>query len=1530
MKNFYLLIYTLLLCILGSYAQTPDSCRIVTLPYTENFDSCCVSGSGVFPSCYTHSGTVSLYCSSPYYSAPASLYFYSTSSTYCIVALPEIDSSIPVSSLEAIFRLYKPDITGELQIGIMTDPLADSTFTLITTLSPSYNWEEFEVSFNSYTGTGQYIVFKSDRRAASTSNYMCLDNITIDYIPTCIKPINLAINNIGRNSVDITWHASGNESAWDVVCVPYGNDPSTGVITTVYDTATTIIGLTSNTHYDIYVRANCGNETSRWSDVEDFWTLCDAITVFPYTENFDSYGTGTSAFPNCWTKLTTYNSYPYLYASYYYSSPASLYFYSTSSTYCIALLPQIDSSISINTLQAGFKLYTTLIGSELQIGVMTDPLVDSTFTLITTLTPSTTDAWEDFDVPFNTYTGTGQYIAFKSDRRTASSRNKMYLDDVMIDYIPVCIRPDSLVCSNVSGNSVDIGWQERGSATSWNIEYGPSGYTLGTGTLLTGVLNPYILSGLNPSTTYDVYVQSNCSFGGTSTWSNISFMTNQIAINVPFTIDFEDSLENANWSLINGSCANKWVIGTALNNTISGTKALYISDNEGVSNSYSNWASIVWAYRDIYFTPTIGEYQLSFDWKANGDGTTSYDYIRVYIGDPAVVTANTTSLTAPANSVILENSLFLSSTWVSATVTLDTSYSGTIKRLYFAWINNTDNSIDPPGAIDNISLVANVCVTPSNLAVSNITAVAADLNWTIGRGETNWDIEYGANGFTHGSGISISVTDTFWTISGLTDVTGYDVYVRANCENGDVSSWFGPVSFTTSCLPDTIPESENFDSYPDWYSPDCWRKFESPSITGYAYIYPTYSYSSPKSLKIGTRSGSTSYYGFIRTNQLNIADFSNVQLSFKGKKSSGVTKPLVVGIMSDATDISTIAILDTIENMTSAWSDYTIFLSSYTDTGKYVVIGVPAGIDEACDYWVDDLSIDYIPSCIRPINLSVTNITANSADLNWTELGAATTWYIEYDLTGFTQGTGNLISTTNNPYAITGLVNSTVYQVYVRSDCNNGDFSTWIGPVTFTTRDICEVPTNLTVSGITENSADVSWSAGGSETLWTLEYKTFSSANYNSVNCSNNSYTLTGLSPLSDYVVRVKAICGTGNESDYISANFTTDSAQVITYTITASAGDNGTISPSGTISIPQGGSQTFTISPDNGYNIQDVLVDNVSQGDTSSYTFSNVQGNHVISVSFSAQEITYTITASAGDNGTISPSGTISIPQGGNQTFTISPDNGYNIQDVLVDNVSQGDTSSYTFSNVQENHAISVSFSAQEITYTITASAGDNGTISPSGTISIPQGGSQTFTISPDNGYNIQDVLVDNVSQGDTSSYTFSNIQENHAISVSFSAQEITYTITASAGDNGTISPSGTISIPQGGSQTFTISPDNGYHIQNVLVDNVSQGDASSYTFSNIQENHAISVSFIAGIEDNVLGTDVLIFPNPANNVLNIKSRQLFEKIKITNLLGQVLYNAKITNSDFSINISSYTAGIYFVCLEGKNGIATKKFVIE
>ena len=246
--------------------------------------------------------------------------------------------------------------------------------------------------------------------------------------------------------------------------------------------------------------------------------------------------------------------------------------------------------------------------------------------------------------------------------------------------------------------------------------------------------------------------------------------------------------------------------------------------------------------------------------------------------------------------------------------------------------------------------------------------------------------------------------------------------------------------------------------------------------------------------------------------------------------------------------------------------------------------------------------------------------------------------------------------------------------------------------------------------------------------------------------------------------------------------------------------------------------------------------------GQSVTYTFNNVNSNaHHIGNIFS-QDIH--ITASAGAGGTISPSGSTSVNHGENLAFTITPNTGYSITSVAVDGVSQGAISSYTFNNVSANHTISATFTAH--VYTISASAGSGGTISPSGNVTVSYGGSQTFVIIPNSGYAISDVLVDGVSQGFVGIYAFGNVTAHHTISARFS--QITYTIQASAETGGTISPSGAVTVGQGAQQTFTITANSGYVVSDVLVDGSSIGAVSAYTFTNVSSSHVISARFVQG----------------------------------------------------------------------------------
>lgn len=216
-------------------------------------------------------------------------------------------------------------------------------------------------------------------------------------------------------------------------------------------------------------------------------------------------------------------------------------------------------------------------------------------------------------------------------------------------------------------------------------------------------------------------------------------------------------------------------------------------------------------------------------------------------------------------------------------------------------------------------------------------------------------------------------------------------------------------------------------------------------------------------------------------------------------------------------------------------------------------------------------------------------------------------------------------------------------------------------------------------------------------------------------------------------------------------------------------------------------------------------------------------------------------ITASCNEGGSVSPNGVSNVTKYTNQTYTIQPNEGYFIQSVKVDNVDKGKLESYTFERVTTNHTIEVTFAPQELN--ISASAGTGGSISPNGTTKVKYGEDKTFTITPNEGYEIKSVIVDGQDKGKITSYTFNDVKGEHTISASFVKK--TFNITASAGAGGSVSPNGTSTVSYGDNKTFSFTPNQGYKVKSVVVDGVNKGELTTYTFSNVKAAHSISVTF-------------------------------------------------------------------------------------
>lgn len=286
-----------------------------------------------------------------------------------------------------------------------------------------------------------------------------------------------------------------------------------------------------------------------------------------------------------------------------------------------------------------------------------------------------------------------------------------------------------------------------------------------------------------------------------------------------------------------------------------------------------------------------------------------------------------------------------------------------------------------------------------------------------------------------------------------------------------------------------------------------------------------------------------------------------------------------------------------------------------------------------------------------------------------------------------------------------------------------------------------------------------------------------------SVNCGENfSFTVT---PNDCYEVASVTVNGTSvtptnniytianvTEAQSINATFTQ-----ISYTITASAGNGGTISNVGSTSVNCGDDITYTITPDEGYMISDIEVDGQSVGSENSYLFTNVTSDHTISATFElipAGEVVIVVNADT-EGGSVSPTGTQTITEGEDFTFTVTPDACYEIGIVTVNGneVSLDENNSYTIANVTELQSINATFN--RLSYIITASASEGGTITPSGNVEVNCGDNKEFVITANEGYEIENVVVDGQSQGAITSYTFENVTENgHSIEATFREIEV------------------------------------------------------------------------------------------------------------------------------------------------------------
>ncbi|WP_417909802.1 hypothetical protein [Candidatus Electronema sp. PJ] len=288
-------------------------------------------------------------------------------------------------------------------------------------------------------------------------------------------------------------------------------------------------------------------------------------------------------------------------------------------------------------------------------------------------------------------------------------------------------------------------------------------------------------------------------------------------------------------------------------------------------------------------------------------------------------------------------------------------------------------------------------------------------------------------------------------------------------------------------------------------------------------------------------------------------------------------------------------------------------------------------------------------------------------------------------------------------------------------------------------------------------------------------------------------------------------------------------------WTVTPSAGTGGTTDPSSVQKVEHGLTTSFTITPNTGYSIDTVSGCNGTlNGNT--YTTGVITGDCTVTASFKLNS--YTVTPSAGDNGTINPNTPQTVYYGSTTDFTITPSIGYSINTVEgCGGTLNGNT--YTTGIITGDCTVTASFKLN--TYTVTPSAGDNGTINPNTPQTVNHGATTSFTVTPNANYSIDTVSGCGGSlSGNT--YTTGIITGDCTVTASFKLN--TYTVTPLAGPNGEISPKDPQTVNHGSTTPFTITPDEEYSIDTVSGCGGSL-NGNTYTTAPITNNCTVTALF-------------------------------------------------------------------------------------
>lgn len=976
--------------------------------------------------------------------------------------------------------------------------------------------EEVEIDLSAYAGQEIQIAFYGESTVSGGDNDIHVGHVLIDYAPSCMTPDGLVAANATKTSLQLDWNAKSGETAWILQYKKPNAEEYTSLDIT--QKPYNLQGLEEFTEYQVRVAGKC-------SDAEDGTSkFCKPVTFktasgVPFVQSFD-----TANLVSEWVRYEAL-------LSDVLNEGATLE--STKKGWEVAaangIFPSADYHLVLNLKDSTSRYW--IVGPTIEMEANQQLTFDLAFTkaagnkqavetgkqnsqkfyvFITTDNGATwtdiakwTNSGDGFSldgintegqtakIDLTAYATNSIKLAFYGESTNPTdASNNLHIANVKVAEIPACSKPTSLNITGVKGTTATAVWESDEDGV-WQYGYvvKPDGDFVPADSLFIGTTSAttFDMTGLTETTHYMFFVRHICD-NDTSEALVKEFATIQTPTDLPYEQDFETA---NGWKLINGELENHWVWGESAraNNTPSGSKALYISNDNLGTYAYTRAtgkAAMVYAVKTFYFDQA-GMYSFQYDWKCWGYST--YDYLRVALIPADVeLEAGTTVLSGFSTTALPEgwaaldggSRLNLDSAWNHQLVELTVDKAG-YYQMVFAWRNYTYTSgKNPPAAVDNIKIARITCTKPSHLTYADVTASGVTFNWDAVDGAS---FDYAI--VTEDEDSAFLADPVFIEVPGgantiqfdtLVAQTTYKFYLRKACGGEDGNSDVISLDFTTKCLPYSLAANEGvytegFEDYEGTtygaagVAPDCWNV----AIDGGATVLPHvigsgsyyYIHDGTKAL---TFHGKGNCYAAL---PVLVEDLSTLQIKFWMQTESATNGSLTLGYITaaDNGDFSTFQAITSFDNSYGSMVQREAVLSDISDEAYRLAFRWYYSGQYSC--CIDDITVEEIPSCMKPTDLAVIDslTTTTSATITWKPGLNETNWFVQYKKSADSVWTLVPDSVLADTLVLTGLEAANTYDVRVAAWCNTADstaISEYTAPITIAT--LCE-PYSIATKG---------------------------------------------------------------------------------------------------------------------------------------------------------------------------------------------------------------------------------------------------------------------------------------------------------------------------------------------------------------------------------------------------------------------------------------------------------------------------------